>query len=36
MVILAQTGKYDAINTTDTTIMGYYCIKFFSEAYTLQ
>ena len=33
---LVQTGKYCAINTTDTNKMGYYVIKFLSEAYILQ
>ena len=33
---LVQYGKYGAMNTTDTSTMGYYVIKFVSEAYTLQ
>ena len=33
---LVQTNKYGAINTADTTTMGYYGIKFISEPYTLQ
>ena len=36
MVELLQTGKYGAINTTDTATMGYYVIKFMSKPYTLQ
>ena len=36
MSALVQNGKYGAINTTNTTTMGYYVIKFLSEAYTLQ
>ena len=36
MSSLAQSGKYGAINTTDTMSMGYYGIKFVSEAYSLQ
>ena len=36
MASLVQSGKYDAMNTTDQTKMGYYVIKFVSEAYTLQ
>ena len=35
MATLAKTGKYGAINKIDTTRMGYYVIKFISEAYTL-
>ena len=31
-----KTGKYGSINTTDTTKMGYYVIKFLSKAYALQ
>ena len=30
MATLVQTGKYGAINTTNTTTMGYYVIKLFS------
>ena len=33
---LFQSGKYGAMNTTYTSTMGYYLIKFLSEAYTLQ
>ena len=33
---LLQPGKYDAINTIYTTIMGCYAIKYLSESYTLQ
>ena len=33
---MVQTGKYDAINTTDKNKMGSYVIKFFSEAYTIK
>ena len=33
---LIQSGKYGATTTTDSTEMGYYMIKFSSEAYTLQ
>ena len=36
MAAFFQTGKYGAINTTYITTMGYYVIKLFSEAYTLQ
>ena len=36
MDALFQFGKYDTMNTTDTSKMGYYVIKFVSEAYTLQ
>ena len=36
MSALVQTGKYGAINTTYTTAMVYYVIKFLSEGYTLQ
>ena len=36
MASLIQPGKYGAVNTTDTSKMGYYVIKFVSEAYTLQ
>ena len=36
MAPLVQPGKYVAINTTDKKTMGYYEIKFFLEAYTLQ
>ena len=33
---LVQYVKYDAINTTETSTMGYYVIKFVLEAYNLQ
>ena len=33
---LAQSVKYDVMNTTDTTTMVYYVINFVSEFYTLQ
>ena len=33
---LVQTGQYGDINTTYTSTMGYYVIKFVSEPYTLQ
>ena len=36
MDALVQTLQYGDINTTDTTTMGYYVIKFFSESYTVQ
>ena len=36
MAELSQTGKYGAINTTDTTTMGYCVLKFMSESYTLE
>ena len=36
MASLVQSGKYDSINTSDTTTNGFYVIKFISEAYTLQ
>ena len=36
MSALLKTAKYAAINTSDTTTMVYYVIKFISEAYTLQ
>ena len=36
MASLVQSSKYGAINTIGTSTMGYYVIKFFSEAYTLQ
>ena len=34
--VLVQTGQYGAIDKTDATTMGYYFIKFLSQAYTLQ
>ena len=36
MASLVQPGKYDVINTADTTTNGFYAIKFISEVYTLQ
>ena len=33
---LVQSGKYDTIDTTDSTTNGFYVIMFKSEAYTLQ
>ena len=36
MASLVQSGMYDAINTDDTKINGFYVIQFISEAYTLQ
>ena len=36
MASFVQSGKYGAINTTDTTNNGFYIIMFTSEAYTLQ
>ena len=33
---LVKSGKYGAINTTDTTTNGFYVIIFTSESYTLQ
>ena len=36
MATLVQYGKYGSMNTTDTPTMGYYVIKFVSEAYGLQ
>ena len=36
MASLFQPGKYGAINTTEKLTIGYYVIKFVSEAYTLQ
>ena len=36
MASLVQSGKYSAMNTTGSSTMGYYVIKFASEAYTLQ
>ena len=32
MALLVQYGKYGAMNKTDTTTMGYYVIKFVSDA----
>ena len=36
MSILAQNGKYGAINTADPTTMGYYVVKLLSKPYMLQ
>ena len=36
MAILVQYIKYVVMNTKYTSTMGYYFIKFVSEAYTLQ
>ena len=36
MASLAQSGKYSVINIADTTVNGFYVIKFVSESYTLQ
>ena len=36
MASLVQSGKYSAINTTGKSTMGYYVVKFVSEAYTLK
>ena len=36
MASLVQSIKYGATNTTDTSKIGYYVIKFVSEPYTLQ
>ena len=36
MASLFESGKYDAINTIDTTTNEFYVIMFTSEAYTLQ
>ena len=36
MYALVHNGKDVAINTSDTTTMGYYVFKFLSEPYTLQ
>ena len=35
MASFVQSGKYVAMDTTDSTTMGYYVINFASEAYTL-
>ena len=35
MESLVQSGKYGAINTTDTETNGFYFIMFASESYTL-
>ena len=36
MALLVESGKYGAINKTDTTTNGFYVIILTSEAYTLQ
>ena len=36
MASLVESGKYGAINTTDTSTYGFYIIMFASGAYTLQ
>ena len=36
IVSLSQLGKYCAVNSTYTTTMGYYVIKYIYEQYTLQ
>ena len=36
MASLVESGKYGAINTTDTSTNGFYDIIFTSGAYTLQ
>ena len=36
MAGLVQSGKYGVMNKIDYITMGYYVIKFVSEAYTLQ
>ena len=36
MSALVQIGQYGAINTTDTTTIGYCVIEFISEPYTIQ
>ena len=36
MALLVESGKYGAINTTDTTTDGFYVIVFTPEVYTLQ
>ena len=36
MASFVQSGKYGTMNTTCKSTMGYYVIKFVSEAYTLQ
>ena len=36
MASLVESGKYGAINTTDTTTNGFYVIMFTSGAYTLE
>ena len=36
MASLVESGKYGDINTTGTSINGFYVIMFTSESYTLQ
>ena len=36
MASLVQYGNYSVINTSDTSIDGYYVINFISKTYTLQ
>ena len=36
MASLFESGKYGAINTTDTKTNGFYVIMFTSEAYKIQ
>ena len=36
MASLVESGKYRAMNTTDTSTNGFYVIMFTSGAYTLQ
>ena len=36
MALLVESGKYGAINTTDTETNGFYVVIFTSEAYKLQ
>ena len=36
MVTSVPSGKYGPMNTIDSTIMGYYAVNFFSEAYIIQ
>ena len=36
MASLVESGKYEAINTTDTSTNGFYVIMFKTGAYTLQ
>ena len=35
MTSFFQSSKYSAINTEDPTIMGYYIVKYVSEAFAL-
>ena len=36
MVSLLNTGKYDAINSEDPTMLGYYILKYLYAPFTLQ